>query len=357
MAILLESGTKALNLMDLQSLCDEAEQRGEIIYQQTKSESRFNLPQQFGRGGETEIFLRKGISLAIRDGELRQSIKLENRFSPTPPLISKFHLSGNSRVLTPNVPEIKDDYLEVSGCNYLYYLPNIIEFEEWYEEKIQLVIVLIQPDYLLDFDRSCDCLPQPLHRLIAGDETTRFHQPIGKTTAVMKQVLHQILCCPYHGMMKQMYLESKALELLSLQLAQWTANIQNPKQSPRLALKDIERLHQAKEILIQQMENPPSLLALARQIGMDDCKLKRGFRQLFGTTVFGYLHECRMERSRQLLEAGQMSITEVAYTVGYNSLPSFSKAFRKRFGSSPLAYTSTPMSQQCCRAQYGLTNN
>ena len=243
-------------------------------------------------------------------------------------------------MLTPNIPGVKDDYMEVSGFNYLYHLPKVIEFEEWYEkELIQLVMVLIHPDSLKEFDQGCE-LPQPLLRLIKGDLTARFHQPLGKTTAAMRQVLHQILHCPYQGMMKQMYLESKALELLTLQFARWTKDIQKSGRSPRLRSEDVERLHHAREILIQQIDNPPSLLALARQVSLDDCKLKWGFRWLFGTTVFGYLHEYRMERSRQLLAAGQMSVTEVAYTVGYSSLPSFSKAFRKRFGSSPLAYNS-----------------
>lgn len=348
MTIPLKSYASALSLADVQELCDEAQQKGEVIYQQSGSEFRFNLPQQVGRGGESEIYLRNGIVLTIRDVELWQPIKLENHFSQSPPIISKFHLSGNSRVLTPNIPDIQDDYTEVSGCNYLYHLPRVIEFEEWYEKEIiQLVMVLIHPNSLQEFDEGCECLPQPLRRLVKGDVTARFHQPLGRTTATMRQVLEQILHCPYHGMMKQMYLESKALELLTLQFTHWTEGIQKSGQfsqgvtpMPQLRSEDVERLHHAREILIQQIDNPPSLLALARLVRLDDCKLKWGFRRLFGTTVFGYLHEYRMERSRQLLTAGQMSVIEAAYAVGYNSLPSFSKAFRKRFGSSPLAYTS-----------------
>lgn len=346
MATSLESYTKAFNLTDIQELCHQAQQKGEVIYEQTGSEVRFNLPQKFGRGGETETYLRNGITLIIRDEELWQPIKLENHFSQSPPLVSKFHLSGNSRVLTPNIPDIKEDYIELSGCNYLYHLPEVIEFEEWYQqETIQLVMVLIHPSSLQEFDQNCTCLPQPLQRLIAGDLTIRFHQPLGNTTVAMKQVLHQILRCPYQGMMKQMYLEGKALELLTLQFTQWTEETQKAGQeqvisTPRLRSDDVERLHHARKILLQQIENPPSLLTLARQVGLDDCKLKWGFRQLFGTTVFGYLREYRMERARHLLATAQMNVTEVAYTVGYNSLPSFSKAFRKRFGSSPLAYNS-----------------
>ena len=67
MAIPLESYANALNLVDVQELCDEAQQKGEVIYQQTGSENRFNLPQRLGKGGESEIHLRSGITLVIRD--------------------------------------------------------------------------------------------------------------------------------------------------------------------------------------------------------------------------------------------------------------------------------------------------
>jgi AraC-like DNA-binding protein len=331
-----------LNPADMQTLCDEAQQQGQIIYEQVGAETRFNLPQRLGRGGESEFHLRNGISFVIRDAALWRSIRLRNHHGQSPPLISKFHLSGNSRVLTPNVASIPDDYREVAGCNYLYYLPNVTEIEEWYEgETIYLVMVLIPPDTLQTLDQDCDCLPNPLRRLVQGDLTTRFHQPLGQTSPAMLHVIRQVLQCPYQGMMKQLYLESKALELLTLQFTNWAENAQTSrlhfleKSGPRLRADDVERLYQVREILRRQMDNPPSLMALARQVGLDDCKLKWGFRRLFGTTVFGYLHEYRMERARQLLAAGQMSVTEVAHTVGYSSLPSFSKAFRKRFGSSP----------------------
>ncbi|PPS45604.1 AraC family transcriptional regulator [Chroococcidiopsis sp. TS-821] len=326
----------ALSTLEFQALFDAASQQGEKLYQQSGGECQELLPQKLGNGGDRTIVLRHGLALRIRNAVLWQTIRIENPHDPAIPLISKFHLSGNSRVLTPNVPDVQADYAEIAGCNYLYYLPNLVEFEEWYaQEPIQVVMVLIEPESLQEFDAG-DNLPQPLRKLIAGDLTARFHQPIGKNSLTMRHVLHQILQCPYQGMMQKMYLESKALELLSLQFTAWLEDSQSRARSPRLRLEDIERLHQAREILIQNIDNPPSLLALARQVKLNDCKLKQGFRQIFGTTVFGYLHEIRMERSRQLLATGQLSVTEVAYAVGYSSLPSFSKAFRKRFHCSPL---------------------
>jgi AraC family transcriptional activator of pyochelin receptor len=83
------------------------------------------------------------------------------------------------------------------------------------------------------------------------------------------------------------------------------------------------------------MKQPPSLMELARQVGLNDFKLKMGFRRVFGKTVFGYLHELRMERSRLLLEEGKMNVKEVSYAVGYMDSGRFSDAFKKQFGVRP----------------------
>ncbi|WP_238393438.1 helix-turn-helix transcriptional regulator [Myxacorys almedinensis] len=84
--------------------------------------------------------------------------------------------------------------------------------------------------------------------------------------------------------------------------------------------------------------NPPSLLALARQVGLNDCKLKQGFQQVFHTTAFGYLRHYRMERARQLLMDSEVSIEQVAKMVGYSDRSRFAAAFRKEFGVNPKTY-------------------
>ncbi|GAB4341955.1 MAG: hypothetical protein OHK0047_33800 [Leptolyngbyaceae cyanobacterium] len=105
--------------------------------------------------------------------------------------------------------------------------------------------------------------------------------------------------------------------------------------SRKIRSSDLERLYQAQAILRQDLENPPSLLELAKQVGLNDYKLKSGFRQIFGTTVFGYLHQQRMQRAYELLTSSDLKVTEVASQVGYTSLSAFSTAFKKSFGISP----------------------
>jgi len=88
---------------------------------------------------------------------------------------------------------------------------------------------------------------------------------------------------------------------------------------------------------MSDIQNPPSLMDLARQVGINDYKLKSGFRQIFGTTVFGYLQTCRMERAKQLLAEQQLSIAAIAHVVGYASQSRFCHAFKQRYGMTPIA--------------------
>ncbi len=181
-----------------------------------------------------------------------------------------------------------------------------------------------------------DVLPIELQRMLARDESIPF-SPVRAITPAMRLALQQMLDCPYQGVIKQMYLESKSVEVLVLWFDQVRANDQPNLSTPTLSTIDTDRIHQAKEILLQQLDNPPSLLTLAHQVGLNDCSLKRGFKQVFGTTVFGYLHQYRMEQARSLLLERQHSVREIAQVVGYTNLSAFSTAFRKKYGVSPKA--------------------
>ncbi|NJN57198.1 MAG: helix-turn-helix transcriptional regulator [Leptolyngbyaceae cyanobacterium SL_5_9] len=154
----------------------------------------------------------------------------------------------------------------------------------------------------------------------------------------MQMSIQQVLHCPFQGLTQRMYLESKVWDLMALQLAQMLDSDCYKQGSKRLKPEDVGRIYYAKEVLSSRLCQPPSLMELARIVGINDCKLKAGFRQVFGTTVFGYLHDCRMERSRQLLEAGEMSVAEAAQAVGFVSRGHFAAAFRRRFGVNPSVY-------------------
>jgi AraC-like DNA-binding protein len=86
------------------------------------------------------------------------------------------------------------------------------------------------------------------------------------------------------------------------------------------------------------MAEPPSLQELANEIGLNIKKLKEGFKQIYGDTVFSFLFDYKMEYSRRLLETNQYNVNEVGVKVGYSTASHFIAAFKKKFGTTPKKY-------------------
>ena len=163
-------------------------------------------------------------------------------------------------------------------------------------------------------------------------------QEINIITPIMRSALMQIMHCPFQGKTKQIYLESKCLELITLKLEQLKQSDEQIAKLHSLRSEDRDRIQLAKTLLTDNFDNPPSLVELARQVGLNDCTLKRGFREVFGTTAFGYLHNYRLEQARLLLLERRLNVSEIAHKVGFASYTSLSKGFRKKYGVSPKQY-------------------
>ncbi|MBC9929089.1 helix-turn-helix transcriptional regulator [Chitinophaga qingshengii] len=150
----------------------------------------------------------------------------------------------------------------------------------------------------------------------------------------MQQTINAILHCGYQGGIKKMFLFSKAIEMLVLQAASYHQYHQRQSSIVRTAY-DRDRLHFAREHLLENLENPPTLPALAKLAGLNEYKLKHGFKELFNTTAFGLVAEQRLELARTYLLDHHKTVGEIADMLGYSSIQHFSSAFKKKFGRSP----------------------
>ncbi|MEH1844260.1 MAG: AraC family transcriptional regulator [Nostoc sp.] len=293
----------------------------------------------FGQSSFRWTFLHHNLELVISDNEYSQPVISEEKHDDSPFVTSKFFLSGGTRTVTPNVAGVSDDYEEVAGYNYLFFLPDVREFEHHTaNQHAQNIKIYWHPNLLDSFQGSFENLPALLEQLKENPIKQPFHQPLGVTTPAMQLVLKQILQCPFLETLRQMYLEAKVLELLVLQIAQWGENHQVLQRSLHFRADEIECLHHAKAILNQTLDNPPSLLNLAKEIGLNDFKLKRGFREVFGTTVLGYVQFLRLEQAQQLLRGTNLTVAEIASQVGYESTSHFGYLFKRQFGITPREY-------------------
>ncbi len=205
-------------------------------------------------------------------------------------------------------------------------------------EPILEVTIGMQPEMLRSFvsDPSGE-LPKVFNHLVRPFDRECYKRD-GETSAMVNVILQQILQCSYQGLTKRMYLEGKAAELMALMLEEEAAVQQGEFKTCLLQSDRLDRIYYAREILLKNLSNPPSLMELARQVGMCDYNLKRGFKEVFGTTVFGYLRDRRLERASALLLDQNMTVASIARNVGYTCPTSFTTAFKRRYGVSPKVY-------------------
>lgn len=156
-----------------------------------------------------------------------------------------------------------------------------------------------------------------------------------RANKIVQALGSQMLLCPLQGAMRNIYLSGKALELTATVMA----GVEQPDDErpiTSLSSQDVRRLRQVQEILSQSLQDPPTLQTLARLVGTNVNKLTLGFRQLFGTSVYGFVREQRLELAYRMLAAGQISVSDAAQTCGYTN-SHFTKAFRNRYGVAPSA--------------------
>ncbi len=186
-----------------------------------------------------------------------------------------------------------------------------------------------------------------LHRLfVTGSEEIAFlnqeninqkfytDRPI---TPMLALTVNQLFQDNIQGPARKVFEKAKAYEILALFFNKEEGK--DVEQCPFLNDEDnVQRIREAKKILIEKMVSPPTLKELSREIGLNEYRLKEGFKNIYGKTVFQFLNDYRLDKARQLLESGKFKVNDAAYQIGYTNPSHFIAAFRKKFGVTPKKY-------------------
>ncbi|NEP19706.1 MAG: helix-turn-helix transcriptional regulator, partial [Leptolyngbya sp. SIO4C1] len=291
-----------------------------------------------------EIQLRDGIWLTIDRHQPVDCLLINESEEEYQSIWYIFTLSGKGQLIVPSalsetlIPRTAGKYtIESNGLS-----PRHITDESDIDPYCH-VFIFVRPSVLRSFAASPEReLPESLQHLVK-DPGQEIYRRGGDITPTMAVVLQQILSCSYQSIVKRAYLEGKVIELIALVLDHEIAIQQGDVKQDVLKSEQRERIYYAREILLKDLDNPPSIAELAHLVGLNEGLLKRGFRQAFGTTVFDTLQSHRLDIARQLLAEQDISIFEVAQHAGYGSATTFGRAFRKKFGVSPKQY------QKACR--------
>jgi AraC-like DNA-binding protein len=161
----------------------------------------------------------------------------------------------------------------------------------------------------------------------------------GAIDSPIQGVLQQIIHCQYNDELKKLFLLSKSIELLVLCA---DAYEHSNRETFIKNKADKEKLIAVRDLVNERVQDPPNLSQIARTVGLNEYKLKRGFREMFNNTVFGYLADQRLHLAQRYLKDTRKTAAEISYELGYATPQHFNNAFRKKFGVTPASVRNNP---------------
>ncbi|HWG68417.1 MAG TPA: AraC family transcriptional regulator [Steroidobacteraceae bacterium] len=208
-------------------------------------------------------------------------------------------------------------------------------------QPIRMVVLHCRPAVLTrDFGLNSSEIPPPLNKLFARSPEPE-NQRLSLDTSLMHAV--QLMVESRHKMMPALrgrYLEALSTEILLQVIGEFSNRAMMNRTPTGIRPRDVNGIYEARDYLTQHYRNPPKIPELARMVGLNQTKLKAGFREVTKLTIYSYITKCRMERAADLLLNGNYGIAEVAYEVGYDYPANFTSAFKKFYGKLPRSMTS-----------------
>ena len=312
-------------------------------YARESSDAEESLICRFDSPGVSGYFkdlsVAPGLNLTLLD--IRTSRSLSFCFQTKIPLMTElgFTLKGNVGFSVNQLRQELDSY---EGQGHLCCCSGDMDCRISLSPNQQLYLIEMQFD-MDRFERYGSTmgfrLPSALRRL--ADSKSQFVSKCStQTPAALRPVLNDLASEAVKCERRSLMLEEICTDLTRTMTRRFDENMGTG--TAILSSGDIERIREARSILEQRMINPPGLLELARLVNLNDFKLKRGFKQAFGSTVHQTLTDLRLNHARELLEESCLTVSEAAMNVGYNNIGDFGQAFKRHFGVLPSRLCSQP---------------
>jgi AraC-like DNA-binding protein len=284
----------------------------------------------FGESSLDEITLEKGFYVLHFQNESNQIQSFEREIDSSF-IQMHFCLRGNSKFLFNNGSYSFDvlDNRSILLYNPQRTLPINLEVQP----KTTLVSLMISIEKFHSlFSKESGYIP-----FLSDENSNKKYYDDTEIKPTVSVVLQQIINASINSSVKELYVKGKVYELLSLHFQKEESA--SGEYCPFLVdEQNVLKIRKAKEIIISRMAEPPSLHELASEIGLTLKKLKEGFKQIYGDTVYSFLLDYKLEHSRKLLESNQYNVNEVGLQVGYSTASHFIAAFKKKFGTTPKKY-------------------
>ncbi|MEP6594945.1 MAG: AraC family transcriptional regulator [Ginsengibacter sp.] len=154
----------------------------------------------------------------------------------------------------------------------------------------------------------------------------------GRTRIVLQALLNH----SYTDSLENIYINAQTQMLLLYSMECMVGEKEDSFSCKFLANEaDRDKISMAREILLKHISEPLTIRELSRKVAINECYLKKGFKEMYGTTIFDFFQSQRMEHAKYLLYEKGLSVTDVSLMLGYSSISHFSTAFKKHTGLKP----------------------
>ena len=290
------------------------------------------VPRELGEGKIWYRDILNGMSvLIVEDLAVKEEITIN--YNPEPALANPYYalvcsngFSGSARL---NAPAKGSETHFHQGA---YLISSAIQEIHNYSPggKSNFICVVVFPEFI---ETYLEKLFKKKNLYTTGaDEIEEVLLQIPSLTPDIQMVVNALRFNSFSDELRTLYLESKVFELFTLFFLQFETRKQK---KTALRKREKQQVYEARRIVTENLNTPPSITALSRQVGLNEYKLRQGFKELFNNTVYGYVKQQRMLKAKSLLETEELSVSEAGISVGYTNLSHFAEAFKKEFGINP----------------------
>lgn len=280
-----------------------------------------SFPLEIGTDYMEKIYIQDGFLFSKTNYNIEKPIFLEAKQEERKFVIT-ISLKGNTTYINSGDKKIipfKEGFTTIS------LFENTQGFREFKDKQINQIRLILSESFLRrNFQKSL------VEKYFFNKQNLQLID--FRLTSIQSQfLLNDILNCTLVGELANIYKQGKIFELLSLEISKLQKNEDD------IFLDDYDRsaILKAKEILLNNLQNPPSIVTLAKMVHLSEVKLKRGFKQIYKTSPYQLLVSHKMNLAKNMLESGEYNINEIALQVGYKFANNFTNAFYKEFKIRP----------------------
>jgi AraC family transcriptional regulator, transcriptional activator of the genes for pyochelin and ferripyochelin receptors len=233
-----------------------------------------------------------------------------------------------------NVKGYGDIYIQEGHANMLYAPDN--QFTHYYKKgKEYISLDIFYPlNQLVKWRTLFPDLDQFVAKIEANKPGLLSNKPMYLSAGVFS-IVHEMIHSRYDDPYHKLFFDNKASLMLFLLLMQ---TLEPEEEQSFQENRHINSILHAKSIITSNEQYHFNISQIAKEVGLNEVKLKKGFKQIFGTGLYGFLMLARIQKAKELLELTTKSVTEISHLIGYKSTSSFIKIFKNRFGHSPFAW-------------------